>query len=84
MEKKKLDVRDLSQEELKFILGGTTNKGVCPYCGSNNVHGTVSLPPTFHCDDCKRDWKGDVDDIVGCNTGCSDSCKAGCRESNKK
>ena len=44
MEKKELNVRDLSQEELKSILGGTTSNGTCPKCGSNNVNGTLSLP----------------------------------------
>ena len=30
MEKKELNVRDLSQEELKSILGGTTSNGTMP------------------------------------------------------
>ena len=84
MEKKELNVRDLSQEEMKSILGGTTSRGTCPKCGSNNVNGTLSYPPTFFCKDCGHDWKPNGSDLTGCVTGCSETCKTGCRESNKK
>lgn len=84
MEKKELNVRDLSQEELKSILGGTTSNGTCPKCGSNNVNGTLSLPPIFHYRDCGHTWKLDDSSLTGCLTGCTENCKAGCRESNKK
>ena len=78
-DEKKINVKDLSKEDLKAILGSAYSV-TCPECGGSNILGTLTFPPVYLCE-CGCKWVGEGEGQEPCLqcTTCKlgGSCQAG-------